>query len=462
MTRKERNIHPNFRQYQEIIVNHENYRSLPNKFSKKHEITWVKVKDLERAQWWDNLMKSMQLPDRASVARAIHPRELAGKKPCQICGDSLSINYEYLSAQSFRKLKLFAPEILQSRYEINLIQIYQKLKSANNPANMKLFETILNIQDLNEDKLRTEIKGINLNNLSPGVMSNAPDRLDGFHSFNACCRKIEDTGRHSKNLARYAQDRRAYEAWADGDWRGANRLMGVYAAATEKVACPSCGRISNMTADHIGPISLGFAHRMSFKPLCKICNSTKNNRMSLADVFLLLKEEKEGATVISWHSKSLWDSIKLKVTSDEDALFLSKLMRRNLHYVLTMLSLISKNGNNSYLLKFLNPQFAFFDFTFDEFNPVSGTFKLTKYAIDNLNSKRNADRYVRISYEVLDRYSEKEDKEIELFLKNQTDENFAKMLFALNKNDFLQADHFLTKLLIKFSLIALSDFDGRH
>ena len=43
--------------------------------------------------------------------------------------------------------------------------------------------------------------------LSPGVMSNAPDRLDGYHSYNACCRPC-DSGRSKKNLSTYGQDRR--------------------------------------------------------------------------------------------------------------------------------------------------------------------------------------------------------------------------------------------------------------
>src|SRR5690606_11799863 len=36
--------------------------------------------------------------------------------------------------------------------------------------------------------------------LSPGAMSNAPDRLDGFHTYNLCCRQSQDTGRIAANL----------------------------------------------------------------------------------------------------------------------------------------------------------------------------------------------------------------------------------------------------------------------
>ena len=49
--------------------------------------------------------------------------------------------------------------------------------------------------------------------VSPGVMSNSPDRFDGFHSDGACCRHESDKGRSKENLSRYTQDRRAYEFW---------------------------------------------------------------------------------------------------------------------------------------------------------------------------------------------------------------------------------------------------------
>lgn len=64
------------------------------------------------------------------------------------------------------------------------------------------------------------------NMLSPGTMSNAPDRLDGFHTFNRCCRSTADKGRSKENLASYSTDRRAFENWSDGNWITANKLMG--------------------------------------------------------------------------------------------------------------------------------------------------------------------------------------------------------------------------------------------
>lgn len=43
--------------------------------------------------------------------------------------------------------------------------------------------------------------------LGPGAMSNAPDRLDGFHTYDRCCRPTADKGRSKENLASYSTDR---------------------------------------------------------------------------------------------------------------------------------------------------------------------------------------------------------------------------------------------------------------
>jgi hypothetical protein len=92
-------------------------------------------------------------------------------------------------------------------------------------------------------------------------MSNAPDRLDGFHSYNLCCRGKQDTGRAADNLKTYGVDRRAFEHWCEGDWSAANALMNSVTEGT----CARCGAFGQLTADHVGPISLGFLHSPRFE-----------------------------------------------------------------------------------------------------------------------------------------------------------------------------------------------------
>ena len=86
-----------------------------------------------------------------------------------------------------------------------------------------------------------------------------------------------------------------------------------------------------LSADHIGPISLGFAHRPKFHPLTKEANSAKNNRMSLNDVNVLIEDESKGDVVISWHSSYIWDKFKGSVKTDNDAVKLSDLMLSLIH-----------------------------------------------------------------------------------------------------------------------------------
>ena len=66
-------------------------------------------------------------------------------------------------------------------------------------------------------------------------------------------------------------------------------------------------RKNKISPDHIGPISLGFCHRPRFNPMTASDNSAKNNRMTLQDVALLIKDELNGEEVVSWHSKYIWD-----------------------------------------------------------------------------------------------------------------------------------------------------------
>lgn len=143
--------------------------------------------------------------------------------------------------------------------------------------------------------------------LSPGAMSNPPDRFDGFHCDNLCCRGTADKGRHKKNLQTYVTDRRVFEYWTSGDWVAADRLMGQLRSGFPGEQCRH-GHPGPCAIDHIGPISLGFTHRPRFQLLCGPCNSAKNNRMYRSDVELLKADERAGEEVVSWHSAALWNA----------------------------------------------------------------------------------------------------------------------------------------------------------
>jgi Alw26I/Eco31I/Esp3I family type II restriction endonuclease len=228
-------------------------------------------------------------------------------------------------------------------------------------------------------------------------MSNPPDRFDGFHSDGNCCRALSDKGRHTENMQRYGQDRRVYENWADGDWKQADRLMSKF-------------RTLGFSADHIGPISLGFCHRPKFHALTKEENSAKNNRMSYADVQSLLEDEINGDQIVSWHSKYIWDKLKNKVKNDGHALSLSKLMRTNLHWILTIFSVIDERQYRSFLMQFLNLDYSDTDYKFIGFKSDGTYEKVIKTVKNGKNQANNKARYVRIAFESLEQYKSKENR----------------------------------------------------
>jgi 5-methylcytosine-specific restriction endonuclease McrA len=245
--------------------------------------------------------------------------------------------------------------------------------------------------------------------LSPGAMSNPPDRLDGFHTYNLCCRKTQDRGRFKDNLKTYGVDRRAIEHWSEGDWVAADLLMRL--VGTGK--CPQCGEVRQLTADHVGPISLGFRHTPYFEAVCGPCNSAKNNRMRKADVKRLLSLEAVGTEVTSWQAERIWDLVKFRVKDDPGALRLSKLMNVNQHQFLRLLLRARADAPDA-LLQFLSPQFAgervefigldsqTLEYERIEHRPRQATYAYSKAA-----------RLVRIAFEALDDYATKPKRNVQ-------------------------------------------------
>lgn len=347
--RIKRDWHPVFKEYMKFIIEHPNYIGMPFVFKKDGNIRWVVTRNSlagqARLKWWDEKRKEIGLPKGdawiSKTARAIHP---TGKKPCQICGNSMSLDYIY--------------------------------------PNKK-------------------------NSMSPGAMSNAPDRLDGYHTYNLCCRSKQDTGRHKSNLARYGEDRRAYENWSEGDWKAASWLMKEF-------------QKNGVSPDHLGPISLGFSHRPKFRPLTKAANSARNNRMTFEDVQLLLEEEMI-EPIVSSHSRFIWNILKNKVRNDADALKLGKLMRENMHYIFSMFSYLVKNKHKDFLIKkFLHPEYASYSIIFKDFDPKTGAYKeMIKTCGTKKQYINNAKRYVRISLESLKQYSLKKNRNQNKWLNNE-------------------------------------------
>lgn len=297
--------------YEALIVAHEHYDFLP----KEQKQNWVCVSKKgqnPRNSFWDankqKLIDSGQIPKESilvNVARYIHPTK---KHICAKCEMECSIYYEYPNANTWKWLKkTFDYNKDDDTKYLTIFEIYAKLTLTTKKKDFEKYFG-MSMADLETQCKSDKYSG---SKLSPGVMSNAPDRLDGFHCYNTLCgcRAQHDKGRSTENMKSYTRDRRAYELFSDGKCLLANALMGKLNNITAK--CFTCGKSDLMTADHIGPISLGFIHDpVNFQACCKRCNSSKNNRITEKDVAKIKSIEEKGTCLVSWWARDIWEKNK--------------------------------------------------------------------------------------------------------------------------------------------------------
>lgn len=378
-----------FERYEEEIVSNPAFAGMPDLRYPDGRIQWEAPSNRrgggfrdshdKRYAWWRNKAEEIGISTSedhwiSKVAKRIRPTK---KRPCKICGRIMDIRYCYLNSsfmQAVRKLAYVGNELemdectnildfvveFEERYGAEGLEDLRKILRCKAVEDVPMFEDIeACIRWLQNVYIPAEPS-----RLSPGSMSNAPDRLDGFHTYNRCCRHIADKGRSKANLASYSTDRRAFEYWVDGNWVTANKTMGLFRSDPEvrKIDCFNSGNGSNhpkpCAADHIGPISLGFAHRPEFQPLCTPCNSAKNNRMYLTDVEKLIASENKGERVTSWYAQPIWDRLKSRVKTQEDAAKLTRAMRDNRHNAMKLLGLLLERCRYAFLTTFLSLEYA--------------------------------------------------------------------------------------------------------
>lgn len=413
MTRQKRKWHPDFVKYMKFIVKHPNYNGMPSPYKDDSSIRWIVAgaSDIGRVRevWWDKKRNEFGIIKKAGwkakVALKLHP---TGEKPCQICGRILKLDYVYPN------------------------KICKKNRNTLEECDTK------NCDLFNSKQCKDGYRG-------PGAMSDCPDRFDGFHTYNRCCRSKEDTGRHKDNLSRYGEDRRAYEFWSDGDWKAASWLMQLF-------------RKNGLSPDHIGPLSLGFCHRPKFSPMTRRQNSAKGNRLTLSDIKILIEDEQHGEIVVSSHAKFLWDKLKNLAKTNEDAKKISHLMRLNLHKALTIFSIIAENHHDEFLTNyFLHPEYALRQHAFVDFCPSTGTFSkiLTKEVL-RMEHIRNAKRYIRKSFEALESYKSKKNRNVLFKINAGAQKLLDETLHALSLKDYKKARKLLDGI---FEILAQEAFE---
>ncbi|OCH64276.1 hypothetical protein A6E08_15165 [Vibrio lentus] len=465
-----------FVEYMDFIVNHECYSDMPDAIKKDGKIQWeaptnrasgeYQYTNDKRRKWWRDKAKEVGVNTERSqwistAAKLIHP---TGKKPCKRCGEEMYIAYVYPSNNLLKRIDKLFPNVLEVSTFDTIHDVLHKLYLHNPDYLLSKVSRLLSTKDISIPdfegdyrELMTWISSdyipLEPSMLSPGAMSNAPDRFDGFHSFNRCCRGKADSGRSKENLRTYSTDRRVFEFWSDGDWIAADRMMGLVARDYRNEPCEDGGP-PPATADHIGPISLGFCHSPTFKLLSKAANSAKNNRMTLPDVKWLLGEEESGKDVVSWYAKPIWDGVKHLVDNEEKALRLSKVMRDNQRNAMYLLSTLYINKQFTFLCYLLGLEYADHDVEFENLvikNYIT-TFSFIRKSLksSNYSSEKKA-RRIRVGFEALREYYEKDNRHTYLVFDDSTKKMLDNVIVALNE---LSSHHFNLDRDIEESLLS--------
>ncbi len=440
MPRSQKAYHPNYNDYVNFIVNHDAYKGLPVNKRKDGTPIFVTTKNSqvghERLVWIKCKATELgyEIEDGvyAKVMRKIHPTKFT---TCQICGSSLSVFYYYPSKTALNGIKkTFNKEF---SYIDHIADIWDALLEAGNThktigtyflrkVSLKDDPTTLTKDEIIE-KLEHACRVNGKRLLGPGAMADPPDRFDGFHSYNRCCRKTEDRGRWDSNMDTYNQDRRAYENWSEGNIRAANQFM----------KNPIFDRIS---ADHIGPISLGFIHDPRFiRPMTSRDNSARRDRISKNDLDTLVEIEKRThICAASWYAQTLWKYIKENYTIHPDKVETAyyTALKQNVVNFMQLLHMIVKatgcDGETILAKSFLAPiyeNYFGFDYSFDDNGNILRQMprNKTERADDEYN------RYVRIAFDSLTDYSLKKNRKIKPEISTTSKQNIDGIISLIQK-----------------------------
>ena len=395
----ERIWHPKFIKYMDFIVNHPNYKGLPLRKSEKSH-GWIAPAKGEigkaRMDWAKQRAKELNISEKPGfyreVMHRIHPTK---KKVCQICGTEMSLDYIYLNSSFASKTnKTFGTAVNSLTSIFCLIDILKQQKVSETEIVKYLKECFPienaseNIDEIVNACIYYSTIGVS-KNLGPGAMSNFPDRFDGFHSYNRCCRSKEDTGRSKENLYSYGKDRRAYEYWSDGNIHAANKFM-------------YSDFFRGTSADHVGPISLGFIHdSVTLRKMSKGLNSSKRDRLLYDDIIELQKiEDLNNICVMSWYSEMIWEYIKNNFEKTSNLEHFRRMLKMNMNYYMEILWNIKvrckKKGIAFLIEHLLLPKYDCFAYDY-EFNESGQIVNKSSRKITDA-TRKEFDRFVRISF----------------------------------------------------------------
>jgi Type II restriction endonuclease (RE_Alw26IDE) len=133
-------------------------------------------------------------------------------------------------------------------------------------------------------------------------------------------------------------------------------------------------------------------------------------------------------------------------------------LRKNMHYVMCILTEIYEAGFEEFLTTYLHPEYAAYDYNFTKFDVATGDFEAEEFPVDNLNTRKQAKRYVRISFESLREYAEKDNRNSSRWSDKKADLLLAKVLVHLREESFTQAREEIDGLLAHLAKGLIADF----
>jgi Alw26I/Eco31I/Esp3I family type II restriction endonuclease len=417
MAKQERAWHPRFILYMNTIINHPNYLGLTIDKKADGSYSWIapakSITGQARIQWCQNKARDLGIPVQpgvyADVMLAIHPTKW---KVCQTCGKEMSLYYHYPNHNFLNGLnRTFGTKFTHCDHIGNIwTTLVTNGILSSIIANYLIDKGGLDVSPFDNkhkiiDALEYACRKGNKTCLGPGAMSNFPDRYDGFHTYNRCCRASQDKGRSKENLKSYTKDRRAYEYWSDGNIHAANQFM-------------SSDFFSGTSADHIGPISLGFVHDPRYlQPMPSGENSAKRDRLLLEDIEkIIMTERRTGVYPMSWYSKLIWEHIKrhystnMHKISDVYREALKQNMTNFMFILWTILDKCPINGEAFLVKVFLSPNFTNFDYSY-QFNELGEIVHQTSRH-HTVRNKDEAKRYHRIAIESVYDYIDKDNRHV--------------------------------------------------
>lgn len=437
---------PRFLNYMEMIVSDPNYEGLPIERKKDGSLKWVATAKSKvgkkRIEWAKNKAKELGLEIRpgvyAELMRELHPTKW---KVCQICGRAMSVYYYYPNAYFLKSLnEEFDSDFCDCDH---ISDIWDELINRGvskdrlahfliDKGNLSIDASSVEKEDI-IDMLEKACRMGKKKCLGPGAMSDFPDRFDGFHTYNRCCRATEDTGRSKDNMKSYTKDRRAYEYWSDGNIHAANQFMGS-------------SFFEGVSADHIGPISLGFVHDPSYlQRMSNSDNSAKRDRLQLDDIEKIIETENRTKTYpMSWQSKLLWEHIKCNYETHREIIstkYRDALKQNMINYMFILHEILEscpKNGETFLIKAFLEPKYECFeyDYEFDQFGGIKS--KKPRHFTDR--SQNEADRYYRIAIESVYEYSSKDNRHLSPDLSSSEEQSLNDLCKMIEANTYSISD----------------------